>query len=444
MNIQENNPNQKIFLRYLGFITVTFLAGFLALYVQEQLFGSFSKFGLVIQSSLLAIFGWWAGSRFSGGKGSANRILRSISGISKNVMQGSNDVAVAASQVSESTLEQANSIRQISGGLVEMVSALADCAGMATDATEISASNVSRVDGSVKAMDQMSKAIDDIKQSSDQTAKIIKTIDEIAFQTNLLALNAAVEAARAGDAGKGFAVVAEEVRNLAQRSAEAARDTTDLIEQSTLNTKTGVEINGEVASYLSEIKVASSQVNELIRNIAGTVNKQVGVIQQVNDEVGRADTVTQNNASSAEEAAAAAEALASQTIEMQRLVGGTARINTHPQNRTNMPNAGAFRPAPRPRPIPIPVQPTPASCQASCANIESQTQCWDAKKCGRIPGGDKAEDMGVCPAYPDNGRDCWAVAGTFCGGKVQGDAADKRGGCLTCEFYNEVHNSAVV
>ena len=123
-------------------------------------------------------------------------------------------------------------------------------------------------------MEKMKKAIEKIKTSSDETSKIVKTIDEIAFQTNLLALNAAVEAARAGDAGKGFAVVAEEVRSLAQRSAEAAKTTAQMIEESVQNSVSGVKITEEVAAILGEITTGSEKVSSLVSEIASATTEQ--------------------------------------------------------------------------------------------------------------------------------------------------------------------------
>jgi methyl-accepting chemotaxis protein len=177
----------------------------------------------------------------------------------------------------------------------------------------------------------MSTAIEDIKKSSDETAKIIKTIDEIAFQTNLLALNAAVEAARAGEAGKGFAVVAEEVRNLAQRSAEAARNTAEMIEGSVKNADNGVAISGEVATLLDEISGNNSKVNDLVGEISAASNEQAQGIDQINTAVGQMDQVTQSNAANAEESASASEELSAQAEQLsgmvdqlQTMVGGSS------------------------------------------------------------------------------------------------------------------------
>ncbi len=423
----------------LGLVVVAGLLGWGGTWAQASLAGG-SATWLVVQGCMLAVLGWWVGSRWSSSGGISSNILGEIGNIAEYISQGSSEVATAASHVSESTQHQAHSIGQVSNGLFEMVTALAGCAGQAADANKLATSNLSRAEGGVQAMDRMSHAIEDIRHSSNETARIIKTIDEIAFQTNLLALNAAVEAARAGDAGKGFAVVAEEVRNLAQRSAEAARSTTELIEESTRNTQTGVEVNSEVAQYLEEINSVSGQVNTLIKSVAGTVNSQVKVIQGMNDTVMLTDREVQANASSAEQAAAAAQELSSQSVELRRILGeSSAGAPVQPVRRVIPPRVQQ-----RPTPGPI-LQPTSASsCQSSCADKDSDTPCWEAKKCGRIPGGAKAEELGVCPAYPDGGRKCWDIAGTFCGGKVQGDAADKLGGCLTCEFYNEVHGRELV
>ena len=207
-------------------------------------------------------------------------------------------------------------------------------AGSAQQAKEL-AEGASRSAGvGVEKMRSLSEAIDRIKQSSDNTAKIVKTIDEIAFQTNLLALNAAVEAARAGDAGKGFAVVAEEVRNLAMRSAEAAKQTAELIEQSVRNSDAGVAINHEVLSNLDEIDNQAVAVSTAMAEIVDASIQQREALTQVNTAVDQVNQVTQEAAATSEESAASAEELLAQSQQMLAMVSsfeitggaGTARV----------------------------------------------------------------------------------------------------------------------
>ena len=172
-----------------------------------------------------------------------------------------------------------------------------------------------------EAMKLMGKAIDDIQVSANETSKIIKVINEIAFQTNLLALNAAVEAARAGDSGKGFAVVAQEVRNLALRSAEAAKNTSSKIEMSLSHTKNGVGLSKNVAQALEEITSMSSKVNTLINDIAAASQQQVQGIEQIKMSIDQMDKVTQQNAANSEESASAVLELNSQATGMNGIIG---------------------------------------------------------------------------------------------------------------------------
>jgi methyl-accepting chemotaxis protein len=169
-------------------------------------------------------------------------------------------------------------------------------------------------------MKRLSEVIIQIKASTDATARIVKTIDEIAFQTNLLALNAAVEAARAGDSGRGFAVVAEEVRNLAMRSAEASKNTAGLIEQSLRNAEAGVSVNQAVVSDLSEIHARIARINQVMCDLASASDQQKTGIEQIKAAVEQMNLVTQQTAASAEQSASAAQELSGQAGELTRMV----------------------------------------------------------------------------------------------------------------------------
>ena len=216
----------------------------------------------------------------------------------------------------------------------------------ARQANELAKEAREAADKGVGDMQTMAAAMDAIKVSSDDIAKIIKTIDEIAFQTNILALNAAVEAARAGEAGMGFAVVADEVRNLAQRSAQAAKETAGKIEGAITKTGQGVEISAKVAAALTEIVSKVRQVDDLVTEVSGASREQTEGITQINTAVSQMDRVTQSNAATAEESAAAAEELNAQAevmkqsvAELLQLVGGQTNAGApapairRPENR---------------------------------------------------------------------------------------------------------------
>ncbi|HZZ43261.1 MAG TPA: methyl-accepting chemotaxis protein [Tepidisphaeraceae bacterium] len=260
-------------------------------------------------------------------------INKALSRIASNLSEGADQVSSAASQVSASgqslaqgATEQAAALEETSSSLEEMSSMTKRNAETAQQASTIAAQAKEAAARGNGSMGKMSSAIEQIQKSAGDTAKIIKTIDEIAFQTNLLALNAAVEAARAGEAGKGFAVVAEEVRNLAMRSAEAAKSTSSLIEGSVEAARNGVALSNEVAKQLGEIHQASEKVNALVSEIAAASHEQSTGIGQVNDAVTQMDKVTQSNAAGAEESAAAAEELSAQAEQLQGIVRDLTKL----------------------------------------------------------------------------------------------------------------------
>jgi len=255
-----------------------------------------------------------------------NKAVETLAAGSEQVTSASEQVAQSSQSMAEGASEQASSLEETSASLEEITSMTRQNTQNSNEAKNLASQAQSDAETGKEAMVRMGKAIDEIKKSADETAGIVKTIEEIAFQTNLLALNAAVEAARAGDAGKGFAVVAEEVRNLAQRAAEAARNTGELITGSVKNAENGVAINNEVADALAKIADAVGKVNQVSSEVASASNEQAQGIDQVNTAVAQMDQVTQQNAANSEEGASAAEELSAQAEEMMRVVEDLALL----------------------------------------------------------------------------------------------------------------------
>jgi methyl-accepting chemotaxis protein len=252
--------------------------------------------------------------------GNLDEALKQVSSGSEQVASASGQISAGGQSLSQGAAEQANSLEQVSACLQEVSSMAKQNTASANEALELSESARKSAEKGMASMEQLSKAIDRIKASSDATARIVHTIDEIAFQTNLLALNAAVEAARAGEAGKGFAVVAEEVRSLAMRSGEAARSTSTLIEESVKNSEGGVAINLQVLQDLREINSQANKVSEVMAKIASASQQQNQGVDQVNLAVERMGIVTQQTAANSEEAASTAEELSRQAEEMRIMV----------------------------------------------------------------------------------------------------------------------------
>jgi hypothetical protein len=262
-----------------------------------------------------------------------SRLINDLTSGAVQVNQAASQISASSQSLAEGASEQAASLEETSASLEEMSSMTRKNAENAESAKALATGTRQAADIGAADMQAMSDAMNAIKISSDGISKIIKTIDEIAFQTNILALNAAVEAARAGEAGMGFAVVADEVRNLAQRSAESARETAAKIEDSIQKSESGVQISAKVAQNLQEIVGKVRKVDGLVAEIATASKEQSIGIEQVNTAVSQMDKVTQSNAASAEESASASEelneqagALRNAVMELQRLVGGASRL----------------------------------------------------------------------------------------------------------------------
>jgi len=236
------------------------------------------------------------------------KMKNNINTVVDNLDEANSQILSSAQSLAEGSNEQAASLEEVSASLEEIASMTKQNADNSNQAKILAGEARASANEGDSSMKKMAAAIQEIKQSSDNTAKIIKSIDDIAFQTNLLALNAAVEAARAGEAGKGFAVVAEEVRNLAMRSAEAAKNTANMIEESVKNADGGVKITEEVAKSLNQIVDRIVKVGDLITEIATASNEQAQGVEQVNVAVAQISTATQNFSKEAEELAEMARA----------------------------------------------------------------------------------------------------------------------------------------
>ena len=283
---------------------------------KEFLKYEFALFGVIGVLTIL-IFLWFASSVSS-------RILviaRQLAENCDNVAQSASQVSAASQSTASGASQQAASLEETGASLEEIASITKQNAEHAGSAKNLGESTRSMVERGVADMAEMKAAMGDIQASSGNIAKIIKVIDEIAFQTNLLALNAAVEAARAGEAGTGFAVVAEEVRNLAMRSANAAKETAGKIEDSVQRSQRGVEVSGKVDLALQDVLKQVKQMDELLGQVARASDEQRQGVDQVNIAVGQMSSVTQANAATSEETAAAATELDAQANALRDATG---------------------------------------------------------------------------------------------------------------------------
>ena len=260
-------------------------------------------------------------------------VARSLRAISETLAAGAEQTAAAAVQIAassqslaEGASEQAASLEETGASLEELNSMVRRNAESAARAKEIAGQTREAADTGTRDMAEMEVAMNDIRASSAEVAKIVKDIDEIAFQTNILALNAAVEAARAGEAGMGFAVVADEVRNLAQRSAKSAKETATKIEDALGKSQRGVLIANRATAGFAQIAGKTREVDQVVAEIAAASNEQSQGLQQVTSAISQMDQVTQSNASGAEQTASASEQLSSQAASVSQSVSELLRM----------------------------------------------------------------------------------------------------------------------
>jgi methyl-accepting chemotaxis protein len=273
-------------------------------------------------------------------KHAINYILDAFNQLLSEINEASNQVTSASSQVSQSAMglsqgatEQASAVEQISSSVSQIADQSVENSTLANKAENIGQTVLADAEVSNTEMQGMMAAMSEINDASNNISKIIKVIDEITFQTNILALNAAVEAARAGEHGKGFAVVAEEVRDLAARSAQAAKETTSLIQQSLGTVRQGTEKAEATSEALEKIITGVNDSQNLVTEIAQASTNQVEGLKQVNYGVSQISDVTQSNSATAEESAASSEELSSQATMLKEMIGRFS-LRNHSQNHT--------------------------------------------------------------------------------------------------------------
>ena len=251
-----------------------------------------------------------------------NDIMQRVSMSGSEVNAGSNHIASASQSLSQGATEQASAIEELSASIAEVTEKIRENAQNVRHAAEYAQKAGDGVRRSNEEMQRLQEAMDNISQSSNEISKIIKIINDIAFQTNILALNAAVEAARAGVAGKGFAVVADEVRNLASKSADAVKQTTELIERSGNAVKDGVKIVNNTARELGQVEEETILVQQAMLEIDQSSSTQATAITQISIGIEQVSAVVQNNSATAEESAAASEQLSAQAASLHSIISG--------------------------------------------------------------------------------------------------------------------------
>jgi methyl-accepting chemotaxis protein len=256
-------------------------------------------------------------------KGSINNIIDSLNQVMKKiriaaeqVSSGSKQVSDASQSLSQGTTSQASAVEELTSSISEVASQTKQNVTNAIKANELSSEAIGDTSKGTQTMTKLLSAMNEINESSSKISKIVKVIDDIAFQTNILALNAAVEAARAGQTGKGFAVVAEEVRNLAARSADAAKETTELIEGSIRKVEIGTKLSNETATNLNVISASIAKTASLVSQIVTASNEQATAIAQIDHGINLVSTVVQTTSATSEETAASSEELSSQAGQL--------------------------------------------------------------------------------------------------------------------------------
>ncbi len=378
-----------------------------------------------------------------------------LSASSEEMKAATEQISTTSQDISQGVSQQASKMAEIARAMKEMsesiqqVSANSQKAAEGADASDKTAQEVGNMSKDVLkkmteiqiTVDTSSKVIKELDAKSQKIGEIIGVITAIANQTNMLALNAAIEAARAGEHGRGFAVVADEVRKLAEESRSAAGTITELIKEIQHGTKQAVESMDKgtqtvtdgagtvenTVTAIDRIVKATGEVATMITEIAAASEEQSVSVEEISATVEDVSTISEESAAATQEASSAAE---EQTSSMEQLVMSAQKLaELSDQLQEEVVKL---------------IGRSKSKDEEKLAEMEEKSvriekihvkNCWEFMKCGREKGGNKAGELGICPAHPEKGRECWKVAGTFCGGKVQGTEAQKHDTCLVCDWY---------
>ncbi len=333
-------------------------------------------------------------------------IITNISKISASVFETSKELSYTSGNISERANQQAATTEEVASSMEEMTAIINSNTEIARDTGKITANSANKLEQSNKDFQETVKFVQNISKKT-------SIISDIAFQTNILALNASIQAAKAGKYGKGFAVVAQEVGDLAEKSKIASEEITELSEQ-------GQKKSQKSAIEQTEIIPEILRSSELVNNIASASQEQQIGIETINNSIQELTEITNENSASAEQMSASASELSAKSEQLKNLISVFKIDNSHQNKYISKENTTG-----------------------------SKKNCWEFFNCGRETGGKNVQELGVCPATKEQklnnihggknaGRTCWAVAGTFCKGDLQGHYADKMQNCKKCDFYKEV------